>query len=120
MKNIESKIQSQCVAWFRMQYPKLVLFAIPNGGKRNVITATIMKREGVLKGVPDLFLAKPSGQYCGLFIEMKKPRGALTKDQKNIHATLLVEGYGVIICRSLDEFIFWVNEYLQVNSHNWT
>lgn len=32
-----------------------LIFAIPNGGKRNVIVARKMKAEGVKPGVPDYF-----------------------------------------------------------------
>lgn len=41
LKISEDQLQRQCVKWFRMQYPKLEkrLFAIPNGGKRDVVTA---------------------------------------------------------------------------------
>ena len=58
-KQSESQLQSECVRWFRYQYPefKNVLFAIPNGGKRNISTAKRLKSEGVVPGVADLFLA---------------------------------------------------------------
>lgn len=44
----ESHLQRQCVAWFRLQYPKLarLLFAVPNGGGRSKVEAGIMKAEG--------------------------------------------------------------------------
>lgn len=71
---------------------KNYLFAIPNGGKRHIVTALSLKRQGVKAGVPDLLLAYPSGRYHGLFIELKrraqtkaqggaKPKGTLTDDQ---------------------------------------
>ena len=53
MKHIESTLQVSCVRYFRYQYPqyKKLLFSIPNGGKRGVVTASIMKQEGALAGV---------------------------------------------------------------------
>ena len=41
------------VQWFRLQHPKQTkcLFAIPNGGVRNIGTAIKLKREGVVPGV---------------------------------------------------------------------
>lgn len=48
------------------------LFAIPNGGLRDKITAAKLKQEGVKKGVPDVFLPLPCRDYAGLFIEMKR------------------------------------------------
>ena len=70
------------------KYPALAyIFAIPNGGLRDVRTATTLKAEGVKAGVPDIFLPCPKmgieliankvkdgynfTSYHGLFIEMK-------------------------------------------------
>ena len=51
MNNAESRLQQACVRWVRYQYPDLVVYAIPNGGKRNAVTGAILKAEGVLAGV---------------------------------------------------------------------
>ena len=61
MKHEESHIQRNCVKWFRLAYPKLarLLFAVPNGGKRGIREAAIMKAEGVVAGVADLLLLIP-------------------------------------------------------------
>ena len=83
----ESNLQQDCVRWFRLQYPKLamLLFAVPNGGKRSRRTyvnkygslvtyspeAKAMNREGVTAGVSDLILLKPAGPFASLCIEMK-------------------------------------------------
>ena len=56
------------------------LFAIPNGGKRNVREAARLKRQGVKAGVSDTLLPIPlidldgNMQIPGLWIEMKKQR----------------------------------------------
>ena len=70
----ESELQRACVRWFRMQYPQHLLFHIPNGGKRNAREAAIFKAEGVVAGIPDLFLAEARHGHHGLFIEMKAGR----------------------------------------------
>ena len=57
MKRDESILQSECVRWFRYQL-KDVIFAIPNGGKRDVSTAIRLNHEGVLAGVADLFIMR--------------------------------------------------------------
>lgn len=48
MRNEESKLQQSCITWFRLQYPRLekLLFAIPNGSRRDVVTGAILKRDG--------------------------------------------------------------------------
>lgn len=47
------------------------LFHIPNGGSRNIIEATKLKKMGVKAGVPDLQLIVPNGEVHGLWIELK-------------------------------------------------
>ena len=50
MKHEESRLQQNCVKWFRYQYPepKYLIYANANGGARSRIEAMIMKGEGVL------------------------------------------------------------------------
>ena len=72
----EHQEQSAVISWWALahrQYglPEFALFAIPNGGARDVITGARLKAEGVRRGVVDLMLAKPNGTFSGLFIEMK-------------------------------------------------
>lgn len=112
MKNEESRIQQACVRWFRFQYPKLLLFAVPNGGNRNAITGAILKAEGVLAGVSDLILMHPAGGYHGLCIEMKTPKGRQQESQKEFQQLVEGAGYKYIICRSLDSFVTEIREYL--------
>jgi hypothetical protein len=109
----EDRLQSQCVRWFRLQYPNHVLFAIPNGGNRNAVTGAVLKKTGTLAGVADLFLMHAA--YCnhGLFIEMKVGKNTLTQTQKDFADKAHAAGYGYMICRTLDDFIETVNEYLQ-------
>lgn len=98
--------------WFRYKYPKAILYAIPNGGKRNLREAVRLKASGVLKGVPDLCLAKAASGYHGLYIEMKHGKNKPTDEQDKVIATLKGEGYAVAVCYSLDGFIELVEGYL--------
>lgn len=115
-RHFESQQQISFVHWFRLAYPQYakIFFAIPNGGKRNKLEAGIMKMEGVLAGVPDLFLAKPTLRYSGLFMEGKFGDGRLTEKQEEVQHELRAAGYCVKTFRSLDEGISIVQEYLEV------
>lgn len=113
MRHEESTLQIGCVRWFRYQYPKLTLFAIPNGGNRNLITAMTMKREGVLAGVADLFLAYPSKGYHGLWIEMKTAKGRQSPEQKQFQFLMECNGYKYVVCRSFQEFKEEIEKYIQ-------
>ena len=112
MKHLESKLQTTCVKWFRLQYPNYLLFAIPNGGARDLITGAIMKREGVVPGVPDLFLAHATFESYGLFIEMKSDKGKLSPNQIYVRSKLELAGYHVEICNSFESFKSVIENYL--------
>ena len=84
--------QAGFVAWFSQRYPGTLIFAIPNGGKRDIVTAKKLQMEGVTPGVPDLFVPAWS-----LWIEMKKPGGRLSEAQKNMIEYLEGIGHTVII-----------------------
>lgn len=99
----ESSEQTTLVARVRNFHPDLVFMSIPNGGKREPRVAAQMKREGVLAGVPDLFLAEPRLGAHGLFIEMKKIGGKTSNNQDSIIGKLKDKGYRVVVCEGADE-----------------
>lgn len=112
-KNNESKLQQACVKWFRLQYPKEVLYAIPNGGKRDAITASILKAEGTLAGVADLFLMSNFDNPAkGLYIEMKIDKGVQSDYQKAFEVNCINKGYNYAIARSFDEFVLIIRDFL--------
>lgn len=114
MRHDEDYIQIACVRWFSMQYPQYapLLHHSPNGGQRNLREAARFKAMGTKAGFPDLFLAVARGGYHGLFIEMKNDRGRQSEAQKRWQDWVEWEGYRYEICRSLDEFMAVMNDYL--------
>lgn len=114
-KNDEHRIQSACVRWFRLKYPKLknVLFAVPNGGRRDAITGARLKDEGMLPGVADLILLKSNRFYGALCVEMKKPGEYQRPVQKDWQKECEANGNKYVVIRSLDEFIKVVDNYLK-------
>lgn len=89
-----------------------MLFAIPNGGARTAVTGAMLKREGVKKGVPDLFLACPRKACGGLFIEMKKKGGKVSIEQREWLAKFIFQGYQAEVCYSFDEAKAVIMKYL--------
>ena len=59
------------------------MFHIPNGGSRNKLEASNLKKQGVKAGVPDLFLPVGRGSYHGLFIELKSAKISRLKNKPN-------------------------------------
>ncbi len=114
MKHSENKIQADCFKWLRNTYRKTygLCFHIPNGGLRGGREAKTLQALGVVPGIPDLFLAIPSGKYAGLFIEMKTEDGRESPEQKEIHPLLRAAGYRVETIRNLLQFQTLTKEYL--------
>lgn len=99
--------QRNFVRWFKLAYPGVRIMAIPNGGARNIATAARLKAEGVVSGVPDLFV--PAWH---LWIEMKKVRGGVvSENQKDWIAYLEGVGYSAIVCRGAVHAIEMVEEF---------
>lgn len=90
-----------------------MLYAIPNGGKRNIGTARKLKAEGVKAGVWDVSLDVPSRGFCGLKIEMKYGDNKLTDNQ--LHWKNLYEewGYETAVCYSWLEAVDAIAHYLE-------
>lgn len=109
----EDEIQAACVTWFRLQYPHLTLFAIPNGGQRNAITGALMKKTGTLAGVADLFLCLSNGFRHGLFIEMKTPKGRQQPSQREFGKAVTEKDYGYVVCTSFDDFRRLIEAYVE-------
>lgn len=137
-KESEHSHQAALIQWCalnRQNEPRLdLLFAVPNGGERNVIVAGKMKAEGVKTGVPDLMLPVPaptqfavptSVWYHGLFIEMKKPAARLKRAPAHVWDTggvsteqvkwlnaLTAQGYKCVVCYSWLEAAEQIKLYL--------
>lgn len=75
-----------------------LLYAIPNGGRRDRAEAAHLKRQGVKAGVPDLCLPVPRGGFHGLYIEMKVDKNKPTGKQENWLRQLKNNGYATAVC----------------------
>lgn len=128
MRHEESKLQQQCVAWFRAQYPQyaMLLTHVPNEGNGNRVSGAIHKAEGTVAGVPDLLLfmpaeyLQPNDKYKimlnklihGLGVEFKTKTGKQSQQQKDFQKIFEAAGYRYIIVRSFDEFKKSINDYI--------
>ena len=119
-KNAETEHQIQCavIKWWGLVshsfgLSEKLLFAIPNGGARHVLTGKMLKDEGVRSGVPDLFLAAPNDRCNGLFIELKKPKGRATKAQLEYIQLLRFQGYYTAICYGFEDATNMILSYLR-------
>ena len=115
MRGVEDRLQIGCVRWFSLAYGDYarLLHHSPNGGHRNVMEAAKFKQMGVRAGYPDLTLLVPRKGFHALFIEMKTPKGKQSEHQREYQKELEEQGYKYIICRSVEEFIKQVDDYMR-------
>lgn len=101
-------------AWQANRDPRFgLLFAIPNGGARDRITAAKLKREGVKPGVADLMLPVAAAGYHGLFIEMKRQDGGrVAREQLQWQRWLTEQGFLSVVCNGFDEARIVLSFYL--------
>ena len=116
VEHTESNLQRACVTYFRTQYPNdaLMLFAVPNGGGRSVVEASIMKAEGVTAGVSDLLLLEARGGWGCLCLEAKtKKKGSgQSKAQKAWQEAAERAGNLYKVFRTFEEFKTIVDDYM--------
>ena len=111
--NREFELQVACVQWFSLTYKQAqaILFAVPNGGSRNLLEAANLKKAGVTAGVADLILVCRGGV---LFIEIKTESKSSRQSpaQKEFQERVEALGYTYIICRNVGEFIASCNDFI--------
>lgn len=88
------------------------MFHVPNGGKRDKLTAAKLKAEGVKAGIPDIELPVGRGGYLGLFVEMKVGNNKTSAYQDKWIDNLKKQGYKTAICYGWEEASKVIEEYL--------
>lgn len=89
-----------------------MLFAVPNAGKRTPRQGAYMKAEGLQPGFPDIGLLTARKGRHGLFIELKKPGGRATPEQKDWIERLDAQGYSAQVCFGWLAAVGVIEQYL--------
>ena len=103
--NYADKMAHHCAEWAD-------LFAVPNGGKRDAVTAINLKRQGVKAGVLDMMLLIPRKGYSGLMVELKVKNRPPTPDQLSFAEKARNNGFKAIFCNGSDAAVMAIEEYL--------
>lgn len=123
IKPTESQIQCAIMEWANntfVDHPLSgktcigsYLIKIPNEGKRSFHQGKKMKKEGLKKGVSDLFLSFPSKQgFNGFWIELKRKGKQPTQDQLDFLVRMIKVGYRADCLYSVEEGIHAIKDYL--------
>ena len=115
----EADIQRSLFLWAQMmsrEYPELELLNasmngawIPGGKSREAqsrkfaIVARLKKLGCLRNGFPDISLPVPRGIYYGLYIELKRKSGKVSKEQDWWIDRLLDQGYYAVVARGLEQ-----------------
>ena len=125
----EDDIQAEffrTVPLFLPNIPEKLLYAVPNGGKREQKTiqtktgtktfspeAVRLKRQGVKSGVADVILQIPKNGYGCLCMEFKTDSGDQSAEQKEFQKQTESVGNKYVIVRSAMQAIEELKEYLK-------
>lgn len=96
------------------------IHAIPNGGKRSIGVAVKMKREGVKRGVADVFVPIPTftqakndfNFVAGFYIEFKTQKGVRSPEQKAFEQHCIENRYKYEVHRSASDAMMSLGKYL--------
>ena len=103
----EAREQARLVAALRCHWSNLttenrpIVFAVPNGGKRNAAEAANLKVQGALAGVHDLIIWLPGGR--SLLVEMKAADGRLSDSQNAIQNHAKALGFASFVAYSAED-----------------
>lgn len=128
MRHIEHQHQCALIDWARRQrLPEAAdikpgslvgdyLFAIPNGGRRDMREAVRLKKEGVKAGVSDLILPIQRKGLAGLWLELKAPGNKPTAKQIEWMELMRLAGYAANWSDSWTSAAEIIRNYLGLNN----
>ena len=106
-------------AGVRQKWPELaMLYHVENERQCSPQQAARRKRMGVKKGVPDLCLPVPRGQYAGLYIELKTPKGRTTPEQDWWIEHLNAAGCFAEVCHGWESAVRVIEWYMSLEARS--
>ena len=109
MSSSEASEQEGLLTWFHHRYPDVLIYHCPNGEYRSPSVAVRLKKQGVVRGIPDLFI--PAWK---IFIELKRvDGGVVSKEQEKIISYLERVGYTVIVAHGATDASIQILEFLE-------
>ena len=103
--------QVRFVNWFRVHYPDVLIYAVPNGATlaNGPTQWNYLKSEGAVPGIPDLHI--PAWKVV---IEMKrKTGGVVSPEQSNILGYFESIGWDTVVCHGADEAKQFIKTFIK-------
>ena len=95
-----------------MKKYRRLIFAVPNGGSRNIVEASRMKQAGVTAGVADVICLIPRSPYHGVCIEFKTGYNKLSEHQEEFRDAVEEQSYWYVVCYSTESAIQILMDYI--------
>jgi len=119
----EEQVQRVVCNHIRTKYPDVVFISDLSGIKLPIGLARKVSGLKSSRGIPDLFIAEPRGEYHGYFIELKRANVKLYKkdgsfvnehisEQYHLLSKLNSKGYLASFCMGTDDAIQAIDKYL--------
>lgn len=114
MVNLPSEHDEQVAFCKWLAIRKIPFAAVPNGGKRGIVSATRLKAEGVKRGFPDLLIFLPNGVNVAL--ELKARSGGRVSPEQREWGQFFGErpGWKYILALGAGEAIKAIEAYCSV------
>ena len=88
--------------------PELHWSAIENGGRRNLSVAVRLKRAGLKRGTPDIYVMLPEGKIA--WLELKAKGGSLSIEQRGFRDVCRRLGHHWAVAKTLDDVIAFLEK----------
>lgn len=117
----EIRHQINVIKWsqqpsIRSKWPELaLLYHIKNETTEGKERVAVDRSMGVKKGVPDLCLPVPRGEYHGLYVELKNETGRTSEAQDWWGEKLLEQGYMFEVCHGWQSAVRVLEWYMSLN-----
>ena len=103
MRKEEHYIQVGIVNYLRLH--GIYVFAVPNGGKRAITTAKMLKAEGCQSGISDIVILEKGTVR---FVEIKTPKGRQQDTQKEFERIVNEHGMKYEVWRDIEDAVDYV------------
>jgi len=93
----EKDLQINVCSWLKLQYPDVIFTSESSGLRLTMGQARSLAKQRSGKGLPDLMILEPRGDYSGLFIELKREGEKVFRRDGQIRSDVhLQEQYNII------------------------
>ena len=120
----EDKLQITICDYIKLAYPDVIFHQDGSGGVTSIGMAVRAKRMRSEDNIPDMFIAEPKGNYCGLYLEIKSKtpflkdgitlsRDKHIQDQNEMLIRLEKKGYMAQFIWSFDDAKKLIDTYMR-------